>query len=273
MQYPDSLHPDIPYIKNKLKRGLDTLINWNISDDFEENCALMYTGFWIENTYADITSYPLVQLGTKEKNLTINEVNNSKYFAIVSEKITLQKEVGPSASRNGSIDAGEKIIVRVPLMNVYSRPLFSTSAFVSFPSSYTWSSLDKEIEIKELKPYEETYIEIPVYISKYVRDGTSIPIHINLYDSKYFSKNPTKVQFSIVVSNRGYPKLQQTVVERDMPGFSESNDSPEILPYQKVEVRTDVQINDNNISSALLDYQYNDLLSGVYEKTEMTKKK
>jgi hypothetical protein len=269
MNYPKSLHPDIPEIKEQLKMGLEK--NY-ASGSSMQNHIIMFAGAWIEKTYADITSYPLPKFRPAESDFSITNVVNSRFFTVVPDDIQISKEISTSMLKNGRVNAGEMIVLRVPLKNIYSRPLFSTSAFVSSSSSYSWSLTKKEIEIQELKPSQVAYIDVPLYISRSTPNGTMVPIKIKLYDSKYFSTNPIQVQFSIKISNLGHPTLYRTLVERDMPGFSEKNNSSEILAKQRVEVRTDILIQDKRVSGVLLDYQYDSLLSGTYVATEMTKR-
>ncbi len=269
MNYPKSLHPNIPEIKEQLKMGLEK--NY-ASGSSMQNHIIMFAGAWIEKTYADITSYPLPKFRPAESDFSISNVVDTRFFTVVSEEIQIAKEISTSMLKNGRVDAGEMIVLRVPLKNIYSRPLFSTSAFVSSSSSYSWSLTKKEIEVQELKPSQVAYIDVPLYISRNTPNGTMIPVKIKLYDSKYFSTNPIYVQFSIKTSNLGDPTLYRTLIERDMPGFSEKNNSAEILADQRVEVRTDILIEDQRVTGVLLDYQYDTLLNGTYVATEMTKR-
>ena len=269
MNYPKSLHPEIPEIKQKLQTEFEKSVN---SESSMQNYIEIFAGAWIEKTYADITSYPLPKFKPAESDFAISKVQNSSFYAIVPDKVRIEKEVSTSMLKNGRIDAGEMVVIRVPLQNIYNRPLFSTSAFVSSSSAYSWSIANKEIELQELKPNQIGYLDVPLYISRSTPNQTTIPITIKLYDSKYFPTSPIYLQFSINISNLGHPTLYKTILERDMPGFSEESKTSHILADQRVEVRTDLLIQDNRVSGVLLDYQYDPLLNGTYVATEMTQR-
>ncbi|MEC7986303.1 MAG: hypothetical protein VX278_14150 [Myxococcota bacterium] len=253
--FPDSLNPDDKDLAMILKRQLQKDLSSTARSKYEELAVSITTGSWSEDFYASLLELPLKKdLSSANRRFYSKATSNSSYFRGNVSKSSLLKDQGLEGSRNGVVDLGERIDLRLAIENHSKKNLFSSSAFVRSNSPYIWVINKEEQELSELDAGQMDYVDAQLYISKQTPKGTKLFVEVQVYDSRYHQSSPATIRYSLPVSHVAKTRLSNVVLDTDMPGFSEKSKSKYLEANQKFEIRSDVFVPSADAFGAQMNY-------------------
>lgn len=156
---------------------------------------------------------------------------------LIASQVTITKDVGSAGGGNGVLDAGEWVLLSLPVRGT-GIPYFSASAWFRTSSSRAWVDSKREHLLTEMGAgaHRTAMTSVWVYLSTQCADRERIPLEIDIFDTHRAPAKPQKVKVQLKVTNVGAGALADVLVDTDKPGTSDGSGRMIISAQRSIEI-------------------------------------
>ena len=252
--YPSGLGLQSPAFQRRLEEGVAKLVDEARGSPQQLDKLLRHLGTQgaVEAIVADYLGFdpPGAYLPESDGKLAkpslasqITAGSHSPLLELAEARSSVKDEVGGPGAGNGTLDAGEWVKLQLGLDNVGERPLFSSSAYLRVDGGNGWVDSSEEHVLAEMDPMTgRSSITAWVYLSQSCKNGTRIPLVVDVYDTHQAPTTPERLHIDLHLTNVDAPKLTSVVLDTDVPGSSDGSNRLPIEPGQHFEVATDLTV-------------------------------